>query len=119
MAAVANVLRGHCVASFLGRSDWDVRRLLRFFAGLALLALALTGPVAAPEISAPSPAVITTVTTPTSVTVSDSASAPSPVRVIAPPSLPEPAAAIVVAALTVVLAGAVLRVRGQRAPPTA
>jgi hypothetical protein len=85
-----------------------------------MLALAFAGPVAAPESAAPSPAVITTATAETSVTVSDSASALSPVRVVAVPGSPEPAAVIVVsAALTVVLAGAALRVRGQRAPPTA
>jgi len=115
VAAVARVIRGHWFTS-----DWDTRRLLRFLAGLAMLALAFTGPVAtsASTPSAPSPAVITTASTESSVTVSDSASAPASVRVLAAPSAGAPVA-LVVAALTIVPAGAFLSVRGSRAPPTA
>jgi hypothetical protein len=107
------VVRGHWIPS-----DWDARRLLRFFAGLAMLALALTGPIASPAPSVPSPTVITTVAAETSVTVSDSASAPSSVRVPAAAPSAEGPVVLVVAALTVVLVGALLPASGSRAPPT-
>jgi len=112
---VVRVLRGHWLPS-----DWDTRRLLRFLAGLAMLAVAFTGPAATvPAPVAASPAVITTASAETSVTLSESVSAPSPVRVATGPRPAEVPATIVVAGLLTVLTGAALRVRGGRAPPTA
>ncbi len=111
---MARVLRGHWFSS-----DWAARRLLRFLAGLALLAMAFAGPAATvPPPVAPSPAV-TTASAETSVTLRESVSAPSAVRVEEGPASPEAPATIVVAALLVVLIGGALRVRGQRAPPAA
>ena len=117
---MARVLRSHWLPS-----DWDTRRLLRFLAGLAMLAMAFAGPsatVPAPE--APSPAVVTTASaqssvTENSVTLSESVSAPSSVRVAAGPISSEAPATVVVAGLLTLLIGCALRVRGQRAPPAA
>jgi hypothetical protein len=109
---VARVLRSRRLTG-----DWDARRLLRFVAGLAMFALAFGAPaatVATPP--PPSPIVVTTATPATSVTPSESVSAPSPVRVAARAGRP---ATLVVATLIAVLTGAVLPVRGGRAPPAA
>jgi hypothetical protein len=54
-----------------------------------------------------------------SVTLSESVSAPSPVRVEAAPLPAQGPAVLVVVALITVLTGAALRVRGGRAPPVA
>ena len=111
---MARVLRSHWQPS-----DWDTRRLLRFLAGLAMLAMAFAGPAATvPAPVAPSLAVITAPAE-TSVTLSDSVPEPSAVRVIAAPLPADAAATVVMAGLITVLLGAALRVRGQRAPPTA
>ena len=111
---MARVLPSHWLPS-----DWDTRRLLRFLAGLAMLACAFAGPAATvPAAVAPSPAV-TTASAEASVTLSESVSAPSSVRVAAGPLPAEAPATIVVAGLFTVLIAAALRVRGQRAPPTA
>ena len=111
---MARVLPSHWLPS-----DWDTRRLLRFLAGLAMLAMAFAGPgVTVPAPVAPS-AVVTTASAETSVTLSESVSAPSSVRVAAGPLLPEAPATVVGAALLTVLIGCALRVRGQRAPPAA
>ena len=112
---MARVLRSRWLPS-----DWATRRLLRFLTGLAMLALAFAGPVATvPAPVAPSPAVVMTTAAETSVTLSESVSAPSPVRAAAAPRPAEVPATIVVAGLLTVLVGAVLRVRASRAPPAA
>jgi hypothetical protein len=112
---VARVLRSHWLPS-----DWDTRRLLRFLAGLAMLAMAFAGPAATvPAPVAPSPAVVTTASAENSVTPSESASAPSSVRVAAGPIPAEAPATVVVAGLLTVLIGCAHRARGQRAPPAA
>jgi hypothetical protein len=108
------VLRSHWLPS-----DWDTRRLLRFLAGLAMLALAFGAPAATAAIPpAPSPAVVMTAPAETSVTQSESVSAPSSVRVEAAAVPAEVPAMLLAPALIAVLTGAALRVRGGRAPPT-
>jgi hypothetical protein len=109
---VARVLRGHWLPS-----DWATRRLLRFMAGLAMLAMAFTGPAAAAP--APSPTVITTSSAATPVTLNESVSAPAAVRVEAVTVPAEARVVLPVAALVTVLTGAGLRIRGRRAPPAA
>ena len=107
---MARVLRSRWLTS-----DWDARRLLRFLAGLAMFALAFGAPAATPP--APSPIVVTTTTPATSVTLGESVSAPSSVRVEPAPVPAGRSAALVVATLITVLIGAALPVRGGRAPP--
>jgi hypothetical protein len=110
---VARLLRSHWLPS-----DWDTRRLLRFLAGLTMLALAFGAPAATAAPPAPSPAVVMTASAEASVTLGESVSAPSSVRV-EPAAVPAEAPAVLaVPALIAVLTGAALRVRGGRAPPT-
>ena len=109
---MARVLRSRWLTS-----DWDARRLLRFLAGLAMFALAFGAPAATMATPpAPSPIVVTT-TPATSVTLGESVSAPSSVRVEPAPVPAGRSAALVVATLITVLIGAALPVRGGRAPP--
>ncbi|MEU4241167.1 hypothetical protein [Actinoplanes sp. NPDC026619] len=125
------------VARVLPR-NWDGHRLLRFIAGLAMLALAFTTPALA-EPAAPIPVAAIPVTAipvaavpVTSVavgeTVAETSVAETSVAVSEPaPVLPavriwaatRPAEILVILALEalVVLIGATARTRGQRAPP--
>ena len=103
------------VARLLPR-DWDGGRLLRFLAGLAMLALAFTAPAATATPQEPVPVVASVAAEETSVALSESVPAPHPVRVAAVPSLPEGLPVLALATLTV-LAGLMPRVRGERAPP--
>ncbi|GAA0554046.1 hypothetical protein GCM10010172_40770 [Paractinoplanes ferrugineus] len=99
---------------------WDSRRLMRFFAGLAMLALAFTTPAPAPAtpVAVPSVAVVESVTAPaTSVAVRASVPAPSVVRVEHLAPAPAPIVTIIALATLAVLTGASPRVRGERAPP--
>jgi hypothetical protein len=101
--------------------DWDGRRLLRFLAGLAMLALAFTAP-AAPlppaEPPAEPPAAVAASETPaeSSVTLSEPAPAPQAVRVFTAPVVPE---GLTIAALATppALTGLAQRTRSSRAPP--
>ncbi|MET3430121.1 hypothetical protein BJ973_009333 [Actinoplanes tereljensis] len=100
------------VARVLPR-NWDGHRLLRFLAGLAMLALAFTSPVPATPMAPPA---AVTAEASTTVAVSESAPAPSAVRVLPAPR-PTPAVAIIVLVSLVVLVGVSTRIRGERAPP--
>ncbi len=118
MTAVAGVLPRY----------WDGHRLLRFLAGLAMLALACTAPLgtlAAGPLSAPSaPAVVRTVAVAES-TVAEPAAAEiagAPMVRVAEPVAPRPpltpAPAVLLAATAVVLLGTLApRIRADRAPP--
>ena len=105
--------------------DWDGHRLLRFLAGLAMLALAFTSPAfASPALTShvtpaarPAPAVVRSVT----------AEAPAPVRAATPAEPAAPAlppgpvtVALLVAAVLVALPlGRPQRVHAVRGPPAA
>ena len=100
---------------------WDGHRLLRFLAGLAMLALAFTAPAFAGH-DAPVPvreSVAVRAATPEPVTLSESVSAPQTVRVVDAPRPAEILAILFAGSLAAVLTGRAVRVRGQRAPPTA
>ena len=115
MTAVAGVLPRY----------WDGHRLLRFLAGLAMLALACTAPLgtlaAGPLSAASAPAVVRTVAVADS-TDAEPAAAGSPVVRVAEPVAPRapltPAPAVLLAATAVVLLGTLApRIRADRAPP--
>ncbi|MFF5294518.1 hypothetical protein [Paractinoplanes globisporus] len=111
------------VARVLPR-DWDGRRLLRFLAGLAMLALAFTAPAFAADPPPPAPiAVSSSITvgeaqTPP-VTLSDSPSATFPVRAETATVVSQEAPLLVAGSLAAVLIGLWPGVRGERAPPPA
>ena len=115
------------VARVLPR-NWDGSRLMRFLAGLAMLALAFTTP--APAVPATPPVVaVSEQASPTSVTVSDSVAPQADVRVPAAPAVAAAVAgpavlvpaggrpALVMVAVALPLTGAALRVPVGRAPP--
>jgi hypothetical protein len=98
--------------------NWDGPRLLRFLAGLAMLALAFTTPAPA-ALEAPAPVSVVAAgntVTETSVAVSDPAPAPSVVGVW-PATRPAEILVILALGSLAVLIGATPRIRGQRAPP--
>ena len=101
---------------------WDGHRLLRFLAGLAMLALAFTAPAFA-DAQATVPvreSVAVRAASPEPVTLSESVPAPSTVRVVDAPRPAEILAVLLAGSLVVaVFAGRAVRVRGERAPPTA
>ncbi|MBM2621548.1 hypothetical protein JIG36_39190 [Actinoplanes sp. LDG1-06] len=103
------------VARVLPR-DWDGHRLLRFLAGLAMLALAFAAHLAPArlETASATPA-------PPSAVASVTEQAPAPATVAEPVTvpLPAPAPALLVAAAIVVLAGVTMRTRAVRGPPLA
>jgi hypothetical protein len=109
------------VAHVLPR-HWDGRRLLHFFAGLAMLALAWIAP-AALEASPPVPAVITAsaqsgVVLETALEIPADISADISARIEQPmPATPVAVPLIIVAAAILVPPGLALRVRAERAPP--
>lgn len=121
MTAVARVLRSHWILS-----DWDSRRLLRFLAGLALLALAFTTPapasadhaVAVSEVAV-SESVAVREATPAPVTQSDTLALPADVRAAAAPAPSDITPVLALGSLVILLTGAAQRARGERAPPTA
>ncbi|GIE92860.1 hypothetical protein Ari01nite_03250 [Paractinoplanes rishiriensis] len=98
--------------------DWDGHRLLRFLAGLAMLALAFSAP-AMPAVAAEPVAIVSMAETvdETPVTLSESAPATSEVRATAAGVLPEGLPVLAVAVFAVVLTGLAQRVRIPRAPP--
>jgi hypothetical protein len=98
--------------------DWDGRRLLRFLAGLAMLALAFSAP-AMPAVAVEPSAVVSLAETAdeTPVTLSESAPATSEVRATAAQVLPEGLPVLAVATLAVLLTALTQRVRTPRAPP--
>jgi hypothetical protein len=108
------------VARLLPR-HWDGRRLLRFLAGLAMLALAVTAP-AVPAPAVPAPPLAAPVDASLSAIVAAPERAAVEESIAEPIHLPElplrsaPATPIVAATL-LVLAGVALRARAQRAPP--
>jgi hypothetical protein len=129
------------VARLLPR-HWDGRRLLRFLTGLAMLALAFTTPAVQTPAAMPATAEVpATVAMPAtaempatpatvavserasapvaSVTLSEPAPAPLPVRAPAAPRSAEILAIMVAAAFAVSLTGRTPQVRGERAPPAA
>ncbi|NMO51274.1 hypothetical protein HH310_08745 [Actinoplanes sp. TBRC 11911] len=104
---------------------WDGRRLLRFLAGLAMVALALTAPAFSEPVSA-GPAVPVSIARPAAAAapVVDAASSHSAVPVASMVDrsfgeLPLPAlpSTLVVAVAVGILAGVASRVRAPRAPP--
>ena len=106
VAVVAHVLPRH----------WDGRRLLRLFTGLAMLALAFTGPAAFP-VAPPAPVVVTA-SAPGGVVLASAAAIPAAIEppvpaVPAPVTLP----LTVLIAAVLIPAGLALRVRAERAPP--
>ncbi|WP_433295391.1 hypothetical protein ACQP2F_35685 [Actinoplanes sp. CA-030573] len=117
---MARVLRSHWILS-----DWDTRRLLRFLAGLALLALAFTTPAPAPadhsvaltESVAVSGSVAVREAAP--VTPSETLALPAEVRAATAPASSEITPALALGSLVILLTGAAQRVRGKRGPPTA
>jgi hypothetical protein len=107
------------VARVLPR-DWDGSRLLRFLAGLAMLALAFAAPAAPQALAEPTPVVSVAETAPeTSVTVSESVPLTHTVRATVVPSLPERLPVPALATFTVLLAGFARRSGLTRAPPAA
>lgn len=100
---------------------WDGHRLLRFLAGLAMLALAFTAPAFAGT-STPVPvpeSVAVREVSPEPVTQSESVPAPSAVRVVAAPRPAEILAVRLAGAAVAVLSGRAVRAPGERAPPAA
>ncbi len=114
VADVARVLPRH----------WDGQRLLRFLAGLALLALAfaahagLTAPAALSTTVplAPATSTVTTVDVPAATTVDAPATRPQPVTVA---GVPVPSGEAPVLPASVVPAGAHPGAHGSRGPPLA
>jgi hypothetical protein len=97
--------------------EWDASRLLRFLAGLAMLALAFTAPAALAP-AEPVPAVSTVETAAeTSVTLSESVPATTEVRATTVPSLPEGLPVLAATSFAVLLLGLAQLVRHTRAPP--
>ena len=94
---------------------WDGSRLLRFLAGLAMLALAFTAHPPAAEPAAPAAAVVA----PAPVRAAPAAAEPESAIAAPPtiPALPAPAPTAIITGSLVLLAGVALRVRASRAPP--
>lgn len=94
---------------------WDGRRLLRFLTGLAMLALAFTVHVTppAPALPAAPPAAVASSVSPTA----PQTVAAEPVAAL--PALPPATPVVISAAVLVLVAGRLLSVRGERAPPVA
>jgi hypothetical protein len=98
---------------------WDGLRLLRFLTGLAMLALAFTVHVTPPALADPPP--VTPVASVTSVVSAASpAAAPVETPVVALPASPIETPLAIGSAVTLPLVvGFALRVRAERAPPSA
>jgi glucose/arabinose dehydrogenase len=94
--------------------QWVGRRLLRFLAGLAMLALAVTAPAfAAPAVPAPAPVSVAAEPAPVA---EIRAAAPAVVERVTAPA-PVATALVVLLAVMLIPAGLTLRVRAERAPP--
>jgi hypothetical protein len=106
VAVVAHVLPRH----------WDGRRLLRFFTGLAMLALAFTGPAA--FTAAPPAPVVITASAPGGVLLESIVEIPAAIEPPVP-ATPAPVTVplVVLVAVLLIPAGLALRVRAERAPP--
>ena len=97
---------------------WDGRRLLRFFTGLAMLALAFTAP-AVFDAAPPVPAVITA-SAQSGVVLETAAEIPAAISATAErpmPAAPVSVPLLIAAAAILVPAALALRVRAERAPP--
>jgi hypothetical protein len=101
------------VAHVLPR-HWDGRRLLRFFTGLAMLALAFTVP-AAVEAAPPVPSVITA-SAQSGVVLEAAADLPAAIE-RPMPAAPATVLLVILATAIIVPARLALRVRAERAPP--
>ena len=99
---------------------WDGRRLLRFLAGLAMLALAFTAHPPAPEPVTPVAAVVAPAP-PAPVRAAPAAAEPGSAADMTAslPPMPAPAPVAIIAGGLVLLAGVALRVHAGRAPPAA
>ncbi len=106
VAVVAHVLPRH----------WDGRRLLRFFTGLAMLALAFTGPAA--FTAAPPAPVVITASAPSGVVPESAVEIPAAIEPPVP-AAPAPVTLplLILVAAVLIPAGLALRVRAERAPP--
>jgi hypothetical protein len=107
--------------------SWDGRRLLRFLAGLAMVALAFTTPASAPAAGVAEPAAPVAVVTPVAVDQAAVSSAPAavtphdaglPVAAVWP-AVPAQVTRHLAAAGLLVLAGIAVREWAGRAPPLA